>query len=108
MSARSIVRFVKVEGCGDVVSGLCWRWSSSGYAGDDDGVYLPALLQEAWSPVGASWDPRGQGAGALSVGGVTVRLTTSERLSVLPRLYRLDRPSRIGTLHARSRPRPRP
>jgi len=100
MSARSIVRFVKVEGCGDVASGLCWRWSSSAYAGDDDGVYLPALLQEAWSPVSASWDPRGQGAGALSVGGVTVRLTTSERLSVLPRLYRLDRPSRLGVLHA--------
>lgn len=98
MTARAIAFWLKIEGCGDVTSGRCWRFASQVFAGDADLVYLPSLDSPPWDPITATWDPRAQGAGAFSIGGLTARLLGSA--DVLTRLYQLSPPTRYGTLNA--------
>lgn len=98
MTARAVAFWLKIEGCGDVTSGRCWRFASQIPSGDSDSVYLPHLGSPPWDPITATWDPRAQGAGAFSIGGVTARLLGSPE--VLTRLYQLSPPTRYGTLNA--------
>lgn len=98
MTARALAMWLKIEGCGDVTSGSCWRFASQVFAGDADGLYLPALGPGGWAPITATWDPRGQGAGVFSIGGLTAQLLGSA--TVLGKLYQLTPPTRYGTLNA--------
>lgn len=98
MSARGLVRWIKIEAAGDVTSGRCWRFSTQPYAGDSDAVYVPGLLDKPWDPIPTSWDPRAQGAGRATIGGTSIRMVA--RSSVLTKIYNLTRPARVGILNA--------